>query len=62
LGEEEILSLVCSNTGLTIQPLRISLRYWAAYRAEVDAEITTADETEQAAERAWRREQELLGR
>ncbi|WP_131785808.1 hypothetical protein [Protofrankia symbiont of Coriaria ruscifolia] len=60
LAEHGLLSMVADNTGLPLRLLRTALRYWAAYPQEVDAEIAAADETEQAAERAWRREQDLL--
>jgi hypothetical protein len=60
LAEDALLSLVADNSGVPQRLLRTALRYWAAYPDEVDAEITAADEAEGAAERAWRREQDLL--
>ncbi len=60
LAEHALLSMVADNSGLPLRLLRTALRYWAAYPDDVDAEITAADDAEQAAERAWRREQDLL--
>jgi hypothetical protein len=62
LGEDELLRLVCDNTGLSMWLLRTALRYWSAYPDDVDAEIKAADDAERAAERAWQREQELFAR
>lgn len=62
LGEDKLLSMVATNTGTPVRLLRTALRYWAAYPHEVDQEITAADTAEEPAERAWRREQDLLGR
>ncbi len=60
LAEDELLSLIAENTGLPVRSLRIAIRYWASYPDEIDAEITTAEAAEAAAEDAWRRERELL--
>jgi hypothetical protein len=60
LAENALLAMVADNTGLPLRLLRTALRYWAAYPDEVDAEIAAADAAELAAERAWRREQDLL--
>jgi len=60
--EEELLSLVAENAGLPVRSVRIALRYWANYPAEIDAEIATADRAEDAAEQAWRRERDALAR
>jgi hypothetical protein len=60
LAEHALLSMVAENTGLRPRLLRTALRYWASYPDEVEAEIVAADDAEQAAERAWQREQELL--
>ena len=60
LDSDDLLSLVSENTGVTIRLLSTAVRYWAAYPDEVDAEIATAEETEEAAEQAWLRERQLL--
>jgi hypothetical protein len=62
LDENALVSLVAGNTGVPTRLLRTALRYWAAYPAEVDAEIAAADDAESAAERAWQREHDLLAR
>ena len=60
LGEHELLAMVAENTGVPVRLIRIATGYWAAYPDEIDAEVAAADAAEENAERAWRREQELL--
>ena len=60
LGEHELLTMVAENTGVPVRLIRIATGYWAAYPDEIDAEVAAADAAEENAERAWRREQELL--
>ena len=62
LTEEDILALVATNAGLPLRLVRIAVRYWASYPDEVDAAIAAASTAEDAAERAWQREQRLLAR
>jgi hypothetical protein len=62
LAEEEILALVAANSGLALRLVRTAVRYWASYPAEIDAEIDAAATAEDAAERAWLRERQLLAR
>lgn len=62
LGKDALLGLVVANTGTTVRLLRTALRYWATYPQEIDQQVTAADSAQEAAERAWRREQDLLGR
>jgi hypothetical protein len=62
LSEDEVLALVVDNTGVPVRMVRTALSYWASYQADVDAEITAAEEAEAAAEEAWRRERDLLAR
>jgi hypothetical protein len=40
--------------------VRTALHYYAEHQAEIDAEITAADDASAAAEQAWRVEQRLL--
>lgn len=40
--------------------VRLALRYYAAFRAEIDQEIAEAEAASLDAERAWRSEQHLL--
>ena len=54
------MHLVGENTGYTARLVGAAVRYWASYPDEVDAEIAAADATDEAAERAWHRERELL--
>jgi hypothetical protein len=60
LAEDDLLALVASNTGVPLRLIRIAVGYWASYPDEIDAEIAAADTAEDAAERAWRRERQLL--
>jgi hypothetical protein len=60
LAEDDLLALVAHNTGTPLRLIRIAIRYWASYPDEIDAEITAASATEDAAEDAWRRERQLL--
>lgn len=60
LGERELLEMVAENTGVPVRLIRVATGYWASYPDEIDAEVAAADAAEENAERAWRREQELL--
>lgn len=60
LHDDDLLSLVSSNTGIPMRLLSTAVRYWAAYPDEINAEIATADAAEEAAEQAWLRERQLL--
>ena len=60
LAEDDLLAMVGGNTGVPVRLLRIAIRYWASYPAEIDAEIAAADRAEELAEQAWQREQRLL--
>jgi hypothetical protein len=60
LAEDDLLTMVGGNTGVSVRLLRIAIRYGASYPAEIDAEIATADRAEELAEQAWQREQRLL--
>ncbi len=60
LDRDSVLSLVSDNTGVARRLLSTAVRYWAAYPDEVDAEISTANAAEEAAEQSWKRERDLL--
>jgi hypothetical protein len=60
LGERDLLTLVAENTGVPVRQILVATSYWAAYPDEIDAEITAAAAAEENAERAWRRERDLL--
>jgi hypothetical protein len=62
LADDGLIGLVADNTGTPLRLVRAAVRYWASYPEEVDAEIAAADTAEDAAEKAWYREQQLLGR
>jgi hypothetical protein len=60
LDRDALLKLVSDNTGIALRLITTAVRYWAAYPAEVDAEIAAAGVAEEAAEQAWLRERQLL--
>jgi hypothetical protein len=62
LADNGLLGLVAANTGTPLRLVRATVRYWASYPEDVDAEISAADAAEHAAEQAWHREHRLLGR
>lgn len=45
---------------LTADRVRVAIRYYAAFPAEIDAEVAEADEASVGAEQAWLAEQRLL--
>jgi hypothetical protein len=61
IHDDDLLSLVSGNTGISPRLLSTAVRYWAAYPEEIDAEIAVADTAEEAAEQAWLRERQLMG-
>lgn len=58
---ENALRRTAKLTGLTLEQLRVVLRYYADYRDEIDDWVRRAEEEATRAEAAWRREQEILG-
>jgi len=60
LHDDDLLRLVSGNTGIPPRLLATAVRYWAAYPAEIDAEIGVAEAAEEAAEQAWLRERQLM--
>jgi hypothetical protein len=62
LAEEDIVALVATNIGVPLRLIRTAVRYWASYPDEIDTEIAAATAAEDAAERAWQRERQLLAR
>lgn len=60
LAEDDVLSLVSSNTGVPERSLRIAVHYWASYPQEIDSEIASAQAAEDAAADTWQRERDLL--
>lgn len=52
---------IAEQMGLTADQIRVVLRYYAEYTAEVDDWLRCVDEEAERAEAAWRCEQGLLG-
>lgn len=58
---KEAVQQSAALTGLTNTQVATAVRYFAAYKDEVDRWIERVDEEAALAEAAWRREQHLLG-
>jgi hypothetical protein len=58
---EEAITRTAELSGLTPQEVRTVVRYYAAYRDEIDTWIRMVDEEAERLEDAWQREQALLG-
>lgn len=59
---DETVALVVDNTGASARHVRAAISYWSQFPDEIDAQIALADQAEQQALDAWRREQDLLER
>jgi hypothetical protein len=62
VDSDETVALVVGNTGASARQVRAAFRYWSQFPDEVDAQIELADQAEQQALDAWRREEDLLTR
>jgi len=60
LADESLIAVVAEATGLSPRVVRIAIRYYAAYPAEVEERIAANHEAAQEAEAAWQAEQDLL--
>jgi hypothetical protein len=60
LADESLVAAVAEATGLSPRVVRIAIRYYAAYPAEVEERIAANHEVAQEAEAAWQAEQDLL--
>ncbi len=60
LADESLVAAVAEGTGLSPRVVRIAIRYYAAYPAEVEERIAANHEAAQEAEAAWQAEQDLL--
>jgi len=60
LADQDLVEAVAEATGLGSRMIRVAIRYYTAYPAEVDERITANAEAAQEAEAAWRAEQSLL--
>ena len=59
---DEALHEMTQLIDLTIDQLRIAMRYYASFKEEIDDWIVRVDEESDRAEAAWVREQEILKR
>jgi hypothetical protein len=59
---DETITRIAELMGLASEQVRTALRYYAAFRTEIDTWIARVDEEAALAEAAWRREQDLLRR
>lgn len=62
LAGQALIKALAEATGLSVKVIRVAVRYYAAYPAEIDERIAANREAAQEAETAWRAEQQLLGR
>lgn len=62
LDSDEIVALVCTNTGVPGRLADTAIRYWAAYPDEIDSWIEEVESFEEQALLAWERRQVLLAR
>lgn len=60
LADDALAQATAEAMGLSERKVRVAVRYYAVYRAEVDERIAANREAATAAEAAWRGEQELL--
>ena len=60
LADESLIAAVAEATGLNPHVVRIAIRYYAAYPAEVEERIVANHEAAQEAEAAWQADQDLL--
>jgi Arc/MetJ family transcription regulator len=60
LADEALVNAVAEATGLNPRIVRVAVRYYTAYPAEVEERITANREAAEQAEAAWRAEQSLL--
>jgi hypothetical protein len=57
---EEAITRTAELSGLTPHEVRTVVRYYAAYREEIDEWLHTLDEEAERLKAAWEREQDLL--
>jgi hypothetical protein len=60
LAGDQLLDAVAEALGMPAARVRVAIRYYAAYPAEVDERIAANEEAAVQAEATWRAEQELL--
>jgi hypothetical protein len=60
LADEALVDAVAEAAGLSSRMIRVAVRYYTAYPAEVEERITANREAAEQAEAAWHAEQSLL--
>ena len=60
LADDALAEATAEALGLPMRKVRVAVRYYGAYRAEVDGRIAANREVAEQAEAAWRAEQDLL--
>jgi hypothetical protein len=58
---EELVQALAQRTGVTVEKIRVAVRYYGEYPDEVDRFITANEEEAEQLERAVANEQRLLG-
>jgi hypothetical protein len=62
LADDALVSATAEALGLSERKVRVAVRYYTAYRDEIDERIAANREAADEAERAWQAEHALLGR
>jgi hypothetical protein len=60
LADESLVEAVAETTGLSPRMVRVAIRYYTAYPAEVEERIAANNEAAREAEAAWQAERKLL--
>jgi len=60
LADDALVAATAEAMGLAERKVRTAVRYYAAYRTDIDDRISANHEATQEAEAAWRSEQDLL--
>ncbi len=60
LADDALVVATAEAMGLSERKVRVAVRYYAAYPADIDERIAANREAAAAAEAAWQAEQELL--
>jgi hypothetical protein len=60
LADESLVGATAEATGVSPRMIRVAIRYYTAYPAEVEERITANQEAAQEAQAAWQAEQDLL--
>ena len=60
LADEALVTATAEAMGLPARKVKVAVRYYTAYRSEIDDRITANREASAEAEAAWHAEQDLL--